>query len=473
MSSTIEKETQNTLRIIHVLEKRLSATEHNLGQDDILKGLLPTKGVTLYFFLLGDAYLKLYHLKGSPKVTSYGLNAAERCLQAFESAVSSASNCLDIVHPLRLLCIYSWCTAMVALKNKHKTARMIATKTVNSASLHTNTIDEKSIDLLQRLREDIMSYVAKPKLPDKTERSQGTPNVVSLDKEGYDAYDRDDDDDDDDNSGKNVSESSTIERILEPHGEAQQTVLKKFVVDTANDVYSKIEHGVSVGVPAVRREIIAVVNTVRRVVSLPVPVQLDVVSSASHILKALDRIFRTYVRGTALPGQLAGGNTVEFDGTVMTFRHFILHGPYISWRGFVQFLMDFGIASPPPIASRMGRTFLSEVLKQYNTRSSMVQNQMPVEMEGSTGPVTMMEAAVAFIEAAKSITPALVLSKFMKIYEEMAQDAEEEPWTVVMGWASNPSRREWDIKSGVNFMQFCDCLGVRSFPDSELTPFFA
>ena len=63
-------------------------------------------------------------------------------------------------------------------------------------------------------------------------------------------------------------------------------------------------------------------------------------------------------------------------------------------------------------------------------------------------------------ESSKSITPALVLSKFLQSYEEMAQEAEGDPWISVLAWVEHPVRAEWDIKSGVNFMQFVDCLGV-------------
>jgi len=65
-------------------------------------------------------------------------------------------------------------------------------------------------------------------------------------------------------------------------------------------------------------------------------------------------------------------------------------------------------------------------------------------------------------ESSKSITPALVLSKFLQSYEEMAQEAEGDPWISVLTWVEHPVRAEWDIKSGVNFMQFVDCLGVRT-----------
>lgn len=72
-----------------------------------------------------------------------------------------------------------------------------------------------------------------------------------------------------------------------------------------------------------------------------------------------------------------------------------------------------------------------------------------------------MFLCVSFLaEASKSITPALVLSKFLKMYEEMAQNIEGDPWASVSAWAGEANRGEWEIRSGVNFMQFVDCLGV-------------
>lgn len=69
---------------------------------------------------------------------------------------------------------------------------------------------------------------------------------------------------------------------------------------------------------------------------------------------------------------------------------------------------------------------------------------------------------ICFAESSKSITPALVLSKFLQNYEEMAQEAEGDPWISVLSWVEHPVRADWDIKSGINFMQFVDCLGVRA-----------
>ena len=80
-----------TLKKISILENRLAQTNNS---DDDMKGLFPNKGVCLYFYLLGDAYLSL---SNSSSKISNETETSERSLQAFESGVSAASNSLEIV----------------------------------------------------------------------------------------------------------------------------------------------------------------------------------------------------------------------------------------------------------------------------------------------------------------------------------------------------------------------------------------
>jgi hypothetical protein len=254
-------------------------------------------------------------------------------------------------------------------------ARSIADQTFNLASLHTNTISQEAVDLLQRLRDDIMSYQPKGE-SNATAKSTAPPLIVSPDL---------------------ITKTATKKSIQEDL--AGGAVAAGVTGYNGDDI------------PIHRREIAQCTLSVRRVISIPVPVQLDVVSSASLILKALDKIFRTYVRGTALPGQLSGGNTVEFDGTTLTFRNFILHGPYISWKGFVHFLLDFAIAAPPSQSSRLGRSFLAEVLDGNTARlpgggelavgatagANAAAAGGAAQARAVVEPVTMLEAAVVFI----------------------------------------------------------------------------
>ena len=383
------------LKKIGLLEKRIASRRTYEGN---LEGLYSDKGICLYFYLLGDAYLLLHSVSKGQAAGLNEDNIVEKCLSSFESGVSTAASALEIVDrklqnhtlitlfhltdsplicilyitALRLLCIYSWCNALIILKNKVQKAKLIADQSFNLASMHTNVIGTESIELLQRLRDDIMLYVPKP-------------GVEGVSK----------------NLAQN-SEGGSIDKILKPKAKTKATI--SFAPTHAEETNAETAGLAVPEIPLIRREISNCARAVRRIVSLPVPVQLDVVSSASLILKALDKIFRTYVRGTALPGQLAGGNSVEFDGTTLSFRNFILRGPYISWKGFVHFLLDFAIACPPPLHTRAGKSFLAEVLNGDTSRlpGDMVEEGADAGRGGGMGgealvaPVSMIEAAVLF-----------------------------------------------------------------------------
>eukprot|EP01034_Spumella_vulgaris_P023609 gene23609-29845_t len=168
--------------------------------------------------------------------------------------------------------------------------------------------------MLQKLRDDFMSY-----LPDSGDASQKGGSAEEEDEDAIAALLKD---------KRHKTKKITFE-VLRP----------------------KESGNANRGAELVRR--------MRRIVSLPVPVQLETIPSAAQLLKALDRIFRAYVRGNALPGQMTGGNTVDLDGKSLSFRTFILHGPYMSWRGFQSFLLDFFIARPPLPHTRSGKNYLS------------------------------------------------------------------------------------------------------------------
>jgi hypothetical protein len=309
----------------------------------------------------------------------------------------------------RLLSVHTLCKAICLINSKFKKAKMIADITFESASLHTNLIDEQSINMLQRLRDDFMSYLA-----DDASSQGGLASTEEEDEDAIAALLKD----------KRHRTKKTVAEVIRPREGA-----------AANR-----------GAELVRR--------MRRIVSLPVPVQLETIPSAAQLLKALDRIFRAYVRGNALPGQMTGGNTVDLDGKSLSFRTFILHGPYMSWRGFQSFLLDFSIARPPLPHTRSGKNYLSAMGSGRRGDSGL-----PAQ-SGPEPPLELKEAGVLFIEASHTATPALVLSKYLRLYAEIAEDLDYEPWGVVAEWANDRSANEWYITAGINFMQFVDCLGV-------------
>lgn len=195
----------------------------------------------------------------------------------------------------------------------------------------------------------------------------------------------------------------------------------------------------------------------RKVVALQQPVLLDGISSSAAIIKAMDRIFRAYVKGNALPGQLAGGQKVGLAGHVLSFRTFVLKGPYLSWKGFVNFLMDFNVTSFPSKETKSGKKFWSVV----NSRSSMNGLQSLGPASEATPPITLRQAAMTFIESSCSSYPVLLIRKFMSTYEQQtSEEIEEDGWKAVNEWIEHESEHEWEIGYGTNFVQFVDCLGV-------------
>jgi hypothetical protein len=191
---------------------------------------------------------------------------------------------------------------------------------------------------------------------------------------------------------------------------------------------------------------------VRKLVSVPCAVMLESLSSSTLVLRALEKIFRAYVRGNALPGQQSGGNTVDLAGNTLSFKTFILQGPYLSWKGFLNFLLDFLIAGLPERSTKSGRRFY-KTLNIHATKE--------IETAGSEALLTMEEAAIVFIGCCGSKSPVLMTSKYLKFYDEMAESlADYDPWKNVSDWTTLNTGNEWDIIFGINFIQFVDCVAV-------------
>jgi hypothetical protein len=91
-----ERAVQALVAKIRVLEKRLSVTQ-SISNDNRtnLVGLFPSKGVSLYNCLLGDAYLALRNFRPSSRIKGGSIDDA--CLQAYAASMQCSSSCLDIV----------------------------------------------------------------------------------------------------------------------------------------------------------------------------------------------------------------------------------------------------------------------------------------------------------------------------------------------------------------------------------------
>lgn len=299
---------------------------------------------------------------------------------------------------------------------------------VELASSHINDISETALATLQQLRDEFMTYGTEPIIPEEEEGQM----VAGAEQKQFVETDEDD----------------------------HLDITEMFAVRKRSVKFKEIENIrsqrlASIGSPGSNKRLM-LARQLRKTVFLPVPVMMESITSASHILKALDRAFRAYIRGNALPGQLSGGATVDLAGQTMSFRNFVLQGPYMSWKGFVSFLLDFNIAALPSNQTRSGKSF-------YRTMKSPALEKQLALMANKPGPdplLEMTEAAMIFMESSQSATPALVLNKFLKLYEEIAINLTSDPWNTVYDWAESHSDYEWDIQYGLNFMQFVDCLGV-------------
>ena len=304
------------------------------------------------------------------------------------------------------------------IKKKRHKAKLVAERVVELASSHLNDISESAITTLQHLRDHFMTY--------------GTEPVLKIQDDHSD----------------------------EEHEEDQHEINEMFAVRKRSVKFKEIDsirsqRMAAIGSPGANKRLM-VARNLRKTVSLPVPVLLESITSAAHILKALDKSFRAYIRGNALPGQLSGGATVDLAGQTMTFRTFVLQGPYMSWKGFVSFLLDFNIAALPSNKTRSGKIF-------YKTMKSPALEKSLETLANRPGPdplLEMTEAAMIFMESSQSATPALVMNKFLKLYQEIANNLTSDPWNFVYEWAESHENNEWDIQYGLNFMQFVDCLGV-------------
>eukprot|EP00981_Chlorochromonas_danica_P010625 scaffold3290_cov165-Ochromonas_danica.AAC.68 len=329
-----------------------------------------------------------------------------------QRGAKEAVQALDPGDNLRLLCIATYCKVLSQIANLSPIAKRIAERSFQEATASDNILEDRALTILQFMRDHIMS------LP--------TPSITLTDDDLAEKY--------------NIfSYPLSFEGL---QGETVETRKEEVLVD---DVSPNRQQAVSVKMTTARK--------VRRTLYSTRPVILDTLPSSISMIRALEQIFRAYIRGNALPGQLAGGNAVDLAGQTLSFRSFVLDGPYLSWRGFLSFLLDFVIAKAPPRTTKSGRIFMKSL-------STALQDAFAAVSHDSQEPlISMTEAAVIFQEASTSLSPCLVMNKHMHIYTEMAKTGAPDGWASIMAWAEDTSEREWQLAHGINFVQFIDCLG--------------
>lgn len=371
-----------------------------------------------------------------------------RCMHAYEKGLEYADEHLDITDPIRLYCIVSYCRGLRDVQNNGNKARKYAKKTFLKACGHNYQIDKSSLQLLQNLRD---SY-----LIDNIEELKDYPHAVGIQPEysiassGFE-YDQNNNDDESNNEeeeedvdtlesddGAQGNEGSPRKNNSKQKGTNKNKKKKSKFIDPFN-------------ILELEKEAKNFAYKLRKNAFMPTPINLENLPYGAAMLEALQRIFRAYVRGNSLPGQLVGNSRVELDSISIPVGAFILNGPYLSWKGFISILLDFNISSIPDPKSTEGKGFPE--IKSSEEETGVLRSRPPA-------PLNIKKTASLFIEACKSHQPSLTVPKFLPDYEEMAKSylSDIDSWGLISKWTLTEENK-WDITAGLNFMQFIDLIG--------------
>lgn len=320
---------------------------------------------------------------------------------------------------LKLLVTYKYCEAVSDIRKNFSLAKIIAEKTFELNSSITSELQEKDFDVLQKLRDHFMSLII-----DQSSKQEGGENKGELSLDD-------------------------IEKIFSKENQQPKQKSIKFSrkesFDTLNNPNLTIKQ---------RKAI-----SLKKLICISSPIYLDGFASSQNIARACEKIFRAYVRGNALSGQLAGGNIVEMSGYNMPFRTFAIQGPYMSWRGFLTFLLDFSIVEIPSKKSSVGKKFLISIA---TPAMKDIYDRVSDNNVTSVDPlVGLLEAAIIFLESSLSSNPLLIQHKHKEVFEELSSYFEKDSWATVFEWAENTGVTEWNLDTGLNLVQFIDSLGVR------------
>lgn len=340
---------------------------------------------------------------------------------------------------VRLCLSYEYCCFLSRYGDEAEEARNLATKVYENASALSLELDAQQLDVLEKIRQDLLVAKRPPAL--------------------FQTY-----------GEKDAEEEESVEEKENENEKGTKRILRKKSVkfaelDKLRDARHSVNHRNIELAVAIKRSLGPAVNH---------PTFLENIPSSSIILKTIDKIFRAYIRGNALPGQLTSGNTVDLAGHNISFGTFVLNGPYLSWKGFLQFLIDFGIAQLPSQQSKAGQKFWRTMSSHnVNPDSAMSEQAMATGGNMRVDPVlTLKEAALVFIQCSGAAFPALISRRTNNQRSGGNNDEDENPnnpdhteaesWRLVTQWAENDGDAEWEIDVGTNFPQFIDCLGVSS-----------
>lgn len=240
--------------------------------------------------------------------------------------------------------------------------------------------------------------------------------------------------------------------------------------------------------------------------STHIPLLLENLSISSSILSTLHTIFKVYLKGNALTGQMKPMNRVSIGDKEINLSDFLLQGPFLSLKGFLRFIFDFKISFLP-----LNKVTKSNFIKIFPELLPNVGSSS--DDESASTLLHLEEVLIMFQESSRSLLPLLVTKKNLQVYREKVNNYEKllssvssgmaassssalsstlsssasssslsaslatvspshlEGWSSVFSWAdsidslqNNPNiLNEWSTSNGLNFMQFVDCVAVSSF----------
>lgn len=426
---------KNSVRTIDIVEKRLSEScglvEEGWNEGTLKKTEpLSVRGMIMYWTLRGDNYFKLLKdrmqkeregkcttanskLLGKRENSKVDEELRGRCRESYDKSVDLAIKSLDPFDPMRLLAVSSSCKFLVQFENKSKTAANLASEAFHAANSHIHANKPALTgQLLQILRD---KYMSNEHLQDEDNESENNEDTKLHDEfEGVD----------------DMRKKST-------HDEVESI---KLIPNTKRTTYTSSFPDVNITASSTK-----FLENIKRKVHLGEPVEFEGIQSWKECLVALERIFRAFVRGNSLAGNIESGSVVSLGGVPINTATFLLQGPYMSWNGFLLLLRDFNIASPLE-NSEMGKANIKHT--RQNTSGSAAYGDAPLKIQ---------EAACIFIESSQTGNPVITSRKHAVMYKKIKNElnGKEDPYEKVARWLD---QENWVINVGLNFAQFCDCL---------------
>lgn len=343
----------------------------------------------------------------------------KRCIESYSEAeqLALAEN-FNCTSPIFLRCVYGKCRALVKLFGDRTVAMKLASRVFHAATAHVLNVelDDTSVAILERLRDDFMRYSARD--------AAAAGRKPTSDPRG------------------GVIDALDIAGEGEKQNEEEQEAARLKALPRA----APINNHVNGDDNQLSQYAVAMVQRLRRMMHRKMTKRLDKFGNGAIYMLSLKAIFNAYVRGNALHGVTVSANRrmgVGVGNSLTTVDGFLLGGPYLSWSGFVTFLRDFNISSRPPQNTRAGQNFPAHLWEGFIPST----HHPPL--------VDMEQATCVFIEAARTSKPGIMVPKYEKRYAEIRQSMTEEPWIGVGRWLGT---EDWRIDDGLNFAQFCDCL---------------